>query len=283
MPRKYVKKRVPKRTYRKVKRAMAKKTKLKAKKNMDTKFVKVVWNGLLSPQQGPVGSSLTNYISAFCPLLATSSTEAGVGDVTKQNAYQIHALQYDKVRINSVKLTITPKANVLNMNTAQNEGSYNVSGDNRFHWVIDRDGIAPLSPNEVTPKLLAQYPSYKNYSAMKKASRTYSIKYPRGYWLDTANPFGTGSGAVGDSTMNTLGIFGGHSIYLQNLLEDSGEVFNEPWANWKVEYNCVFCGTKPVGVSIEDGAVVIRSAEKSYSELKPILTQPTDAILSSSG
>lgn len=39
-----------------------------------------------------------------------------------------------------------------------------------------------------------------------------------------------------------LGLQGGVTIYAENILEDSGEVYNEPWASVLVEHNIVFQG-----------------------------------------
>jgi len=211
-------------TMAKAKKMVTKQRKQKAKRNMDTYFLKTKSEVVIIPSQGV---SVANYVYASF-LLNSSGTDAT--SYTQNAEFKLWALQYDKFRVNSVKVTVIPKANVLDQQGAQNDGAFNVTGDGWIHTVIDRDGVGPSSK-----ALLSRYPSYRKYSVMKPFTRSYSIRYPTGIWLDCDAP--------ATFTMNKeLGLTGGFTMYGENFLEDNYEAFNEPWATVLVEYNIVFQG-----------------------------------------
>ena len=208
----------------KAKQVVTKNRKAKAKKNMDTFFLKTKNMVIVTPVQG---GTVANYIYAQFTL-----------DPTGQNAqmytgnaeFQLYRLQYDKFRVNSVKVTVTPKANVFDQANNNNDAQLNTLGDGLIHTCLDRNSIAPSSR-----VVISRYPSYRKYSVLKPFSRSYSIKYPTGVWLDCASP----------NTFNLateLGLRGGITMYAENILEDNYEVTNEPWATIVVEYNIVFQG-----------------------------------------
>jgi len=209
----------------KAKRMVTKNRKAKAKRNMDTYFLKTKTNVTLSPSQGGVASNFIYRVYNLDP------TEAGDSALYLKNAeFALWKLQYDKFRVNSVKVTVVPKANILDQAVAQNDGQFNTSGDGLVHTCIDRDGPAPSST-----AIIMRYPSYRKYSILKPFTRTYAIKYPTGVWIDC--------GAPGQFSMATeLGLKGSITLYAENILEDTLEVFNEPWATVSVEYNIVFQG-----------------------------------------
>jgi len=215
---------------KKAKKMITKLHKTKAKKNMDTFFLKCKTTALLTPTQGVATS---NYYYGWYPLLQATGT--GIGTNSEFNLYR---LQYDKVRVNSVKITITPKANVFDQGNAQNDTSYTLTGDGAIHTAIDRDGPAPSSTAAIS-----RYPSYRKYSVMKKFSRSFSVKYPTGVWLDCQNVFGN------QSLIDQLGLAGSITVYGENFVEDKLELYNEPWAEVLIEYNCVFQGKTSASLS----------------------------------
>lgn len=207
---------------------VTKDNKRKAKKNMDTHFVKVKVSAAFVPVQG---IQTSNYIYSTLPLLDFDN-QTGYG-IKNCPEFLLWASMYDKFRINSVKWTVTPKANVFDAANANNDTNYNLTGDGMVHEVIDRDGGAPSNI-----AVLSKYPSYRKHSLQSKWSREYKVTYPTGIWLDCQNPYDTDMRA----TFKQLGLNGGLTLYGENLIEDNLEVFNEPWANVLIEYNIVFQG-----------------------------------------
>jgi len=144
-----------------------------------------------------------------------------------------NCLQYDRWRIHSVTVSVVPRFNVLDAATAQNDGSYVLSGDGLVHTVLDRDGNGPQNIGQ-----MQRYASYKSYSTLKKFSRTYAVKYPKDVWFDCQR-LGTNDG---DNARNNIGLQGTITLYAENFLEDNYELLNEPWATVKLSYNISFQG-----------------------------------------
>jgi len=176
------------------------------------------------PQQGV---SVANYVYTTIPLFAQASD---IG-FFKNAQFQLYKKLYDQYRVVSVSVRVKPKANVLDQQNAQNEAN-TAHGDGLIHSVIDRDG--PASMNVQT---LTRYPSYKKHSVLKPFSRSYSVKWPSDTWLTTNETFPDSVALV-----KQIGGLGGIYIYGENLLEDSGEVFNEPYASIEVLYKVIFRG-----------------------------------------
>lgn len=227
MPPRYRKsKKARKPTLKRAKRIVGKVHKAKAKKNMDTFFFKSKVTAAIIPSQGNIVTGPANYIYNSFTL-----DPAGAGSAyTNNSEFQLYRSMYDKFRVNSVRVTFTPKANVLDQANNNNDTQYNTTGDGMVHHVVDRDSIAPSSIARMT-----RYPSYRKTSVLKKFTRTYSVKYPMGVWIDCDAPSQF-------SLSRELGLEGGVTIYAENILEDSGEVYNEPWASVLVEHNIVFQG-----------------------------------------
>lgn len=240
MPRRLRSRAPRKPTMARAKRMVGKVRKAKAKKNMDTFFLRAQTQVLAFPVQGV---AVSNYLALFFDLTNPTASQG----VTQNAEFNLYRQLYDKVRINSIKIKVTPKANVFSQAEAQNDSAYTLSGDGLVHTAIDRDGPAPYSIARIS-----RYGSYKKYSVMKPFTRSYSVKYPTGVWLDTANIYS-------DTTLMTrLGLTGGITLYAENLVEDRLELFNEPWAQIQIEYNCVFQGKTTASLSVaEDGTVIV--------------------------
>lgn len=249
-------KRVGKKTYNKVKSMMAKQTKAKAKKSMDTKFVQCVTNFTLVPQQG---ATVANYIYNNFQLLADPTQALAV---TGTEEFKIHQAMYDKVRINSIRIVVTPKANTMDATRAQADTNYTLIGDGLVHSAIDRDGTLPWASSGTSMiSAWQQYSSYKPFSQLKKFSRSYSVRYPTGIWLDAQNLFE-------DTTLlKRLGLTGCIGLYSQNFVEDRNEILNEPYASVAVYYNCVFQGQKAMLQSVDaSGNVIFTPVESTVDD-----------------
>jgi len=231
-------------TMKKAKQMVTKLHKKKAKKNMDTFFLRAKVQDTLVPSQGVL---VANYLYRHLPLMDAASPLS----VTNIPEFNLYRVQYDKVRINSVHIVVTPKANVLDVAAAQNDAAYMVNGDGLIHTVIDRDSGAPSNI-----AALERYPSYRAYSQRKKFSRSYGITWTPGIWLDCQNIYQ-------DTTLlNRMGCFGGITLYGENFMEDQLEITNEPWAKVEVYYNCVFQGKTSASLTVsDDGSITLRPHE----------------------
>lgn len=221
----------------KAKKMVTKAKKAKAKKNMDTFFLRCKQLVTLTPGQG---GAVSNYVYQNFSMDPTGNGAITYIDNAEFNLFR---LQYDKFRVNSVTIKVTPKANVLDMANAQNDGSYNTTGDGLWHTCIDRDSTAASSK-----AIISRYPSYRKYSLLKGFSRSYSIKYPTGVWIDCSQP-GTFSMA------KELGLKGSITLYAENILEDNFEIVNEPVCQVEIYYNIVFQGKVSTTLSaVYDGS-----------------------------
>lgn len=212
-------------TMAKAKRMVTKQRKVKAKKNMDTYFLKTKTLSNVVPIQA-ILPGVSNYVYLAYNLDPTSSSAQYLSNAE----FNLWRLQYDKFRVNTVRIHVKPKANVFDQANAQNDASLNVTGDGLIHTAVDRDSNAP---NSIA--LMSRYPSYKAYSVMKPFTRSYSVKYAPGIWIDCDSPATFELGKA-------MGLGGGITIYAENVLEENYEIFNEPWAEITIEYNIVFQG-----------------------------------------
>lgn len=204
----------------KAKKVVTKVHKRRAAKNMDTFFLKAKTVMNVVPAQGV---TVANYSYGLAQLLG--------GNLLTNSEFNFYALQYDRFRVNSVTIKWTPKANVLDQASGQDDTKYNVTGDGMIHTCIDRDAQAPSSIAAIS-----RYPSYRKFSIMKKWSRTYKAVYPLGTWLDCQNP------TQNTQVINTLGLAGNVTWYAENFLEDNYELWNEPVAEISLEWNVVYQG-----------------------------------------
>lgn len=239
----------------KAKRMVTKQRKAKAKKNMDTFFFKSKVTALITPLQGV---AVANYIYSVFTLDPTGSPFTG--SYMSNAEFNLYRGMYDKFRVNSVKVTFTPKANVLDQNVANQDATLNLTGDGMIHHCVDRDGPAPSNVARVS-----RYPSYRKTSVLKKFSRTYSIKYPTGIWIDCDSP-------ATFSMTKELGLSGGVTIYAENILEDNYEVWNEGWASVLVEHSIVFQGkTSGTLAGVYDGAGELTGVTVGFTTNDPNL------------
>jgi len=209
---------------KKAQNMVTKNRKVKAKKNMDTFFLKARTVGNLVPTQGV---QVANYLYNTFTL---SGNQVSTMSYINNAEFNLYRLQYDKFRVNSVMVKVVPKANVLDQTAGQNDAAFNLVGDGMWHTVIDRDGNGP---SNITA--LSRFPSYRKYDNKKPWSRSYSIKYPIGVWMDCQNPSNF-------DMDKSLGQQGGITIYGENFLEDNFEAYNEPVGEIEVTYNIVFQG-----------------------------------------
>lgn len=258
----YGKRRGKKPSMAKAKRMVAKQHKAKAKRNADTFFFKAKYTGAITPQQG---TTVSNYVY-FNPSLMDNSAP---WNVTNNSEFRLYAALYDKVRINSIRVTYTPKANVLDQTIGQNDSAYTLTGDGMIHTAIDRDG--PISANIAR---MMRMPSYRKFSVMKKFSRTYAIRWPTGTWLDCQAL----AYSSADQLLSRIGCFGSICLYAENLIEDKLEIFNEPLADILVEYNCVFQGKTSASLSVDlSGNILIKPDTAT-----PVVPSPTFQLLTGS-
>lgn len=244
-------------TTKKAKAIVTKIHKRKAKKNMDTFFFKATASVTITPKQGV---TVANYIYSQFALMDSSASYG----VTQNAEFNLYRQLYDKVRINSIKVRIVPKANMLTQVEAQNENQLNVQGSGMYYTAIDRDGQAPSNVAAII-----RYPSVRRTNVLKPVTRTYKITWPTSVWLDTASIYSE------QDMLQRMGCFGGVTLYGENVLEENLELFNEPFAAVELEWNCVFQGKTSASLSLaEDGSVCVKAHDTitnlEQSDVTPI-------------
>lgn len=244
-------------SYAKAKKVVAKVHKKQKSKNMDT-FALTAKNIVqLVPVQG---LTVANYIYNFFSLIDNSTTAYSL---FKNAEFIMYKNMYDQFRVNGVMIKCVPKANVLDQAYNQMDGTFTNNGDGVIHTVLDRDSGTPWNIPSLT-----RYPSYKKFNFKKSWSRKYNITWPKGLWLDCSSPFE-------DTTLlNRLGGFGGIGIYAENLLEEVGELVNEPVADVHIYYQVVFRGKTNTSLTLnDDGSVSIAQLDlgerPAYSTVVP--------------
>lgn len=251
--------RPPRKAMRKAKRAMANKKKRQARTGGDTFFLRARTTASIVPTQG---ATVSNYISQYWKLIDVVATTG----VTQNSEFGLYAQLYDRVRINRMRIRITPKANVLDQVNAQNENQLNVSGDGMVHTIVSRDDDS----YSTSIARLQRVTSYKRYSLLKPFTRTYGITYPKGIWLDCQNVNSN------PALLAQIGALGGVGLYAENVLEENLELFNEPWAAVEITYDCVFQGKAGSALSLTDDGKVCVS--------KPVFENyPLSAVVAVSG
>ena len=206
--------------------------------NKDTFSVQLRSTGTIVPTQGIVAA---NYFYTTIPLMGTT---IDIG-VTQNAEFKLYKNMYDQVRINSVHIKVTPKANVLSQSEATNDAALNLKGDGIVHTVIDRDNL----PSTQVSRLI-RYPSYKAYSVMKTFTRDYAITWGRDEWLDTEDLY------ADMNYLRRMGALGGIYLYAENLLENGGELLNEPWGQIEVTYGVVFRGKVQSSLAVNEAGDV---------------------------
>lgn len=221
---------------------------------MDTFFLKAKVNGMCVPAQGV---TVANYIASFWKLLDQNSA---VG-VYNNAEFRLFSQLYDRVRVNSITIKWTPKANVMSAFDAQDQSIKTNNGDGLVHTVVLRDDDG----YQQSIARLSRTGGYKPFSILKKWQRSYSITYPKGVWLDCQNIFSD------NTLLERLGGFGGIGIYGENFMEDSGELFNQPIAAVELTYNCVFQGKIMTNLGFDGDQITLTKPE-------PTPYTPTDLV-----
>lgn len=239
----------------KAKKIVAKSQAKKRFKQLDTYFLRAKMNVLLTPTQGV---SVANYLQAWFPLsLSTSSY-----DWTKSADYVSLKYQYDQVRVNKIKVVVTPRANVFDQANAQNDANLTLVGDGLIHTAIDRDSQTPTNVPALT-----RYGSYQKYSLNKKFTRVYGVKWPKGVWLDC------GSEYADPNILKEIGALGGIGMYAENFPEDKLEVWNEPYANATIYYDLVLRGkiTPNTGTDASGNVILYRPSDINIAPASPAI------------
>lgn len=257
------------RMYRKAKKAVANRKKIRAKKNLDTFFLKARVLGVCAPSQGV---TVANYFSSFWQLLDPISA---VG-VTQNAEFNLYKNLYDKVRVNSITVKFTAKANVNTAFDNQDDALKINNGDGKIHTVVlrDNDGYA------TNISRLSRMPSYRGVSVLKNWMRKYTITYPPNVWLDCQNIYSD------ETLLERLGCYGGIGAYGENFMEDVSEVLNEPIGSVEITYNCVFQGKVLTSLTFNEGSVTVSSLPTivyAPTPLKNIQGTIADTVIDLSG
>lgn len=241
--------------FKKAQKVVAKAQAKKRTKNMDTQFLRVKFTGQLIPKQG---TTVTNYLNYWQPLCVSGS--AGGFDWRTAADYTVLKYQYDQVRVNRMKIVLTPKANVFDAANAQNDANLTLLGDGMIHSAVDRD-----SPTPSSVAAMSRYASYQRKSLLKKVVRTYSVKWPVSTWLDC------GSEQNGNNTglLQSIGAFGGVGFYAEDIVEDKWELYNEPYCQITVYFDLVLRGKITPNTGLDASGNVILYAPSTIPHCAP--------------
>lgn len=241
MARRY-RKRVAKKSGKKVRKAA------KARENnMDDHRMVMKLSGQIIPQQGGNISNLVyTYWSPSSVLLTPQQSMPFVLGAE----FQLYRNLYDQYRVNSVTLTIIPRATQTDSTVlAYNSDNKNITqGKGVFYTVEDRDGIAPGNISA-----LKKYASVKQHKITSRVTRTYLVKYgSNNLFFDCQDPSGL------QDIARSLGLNGGITVYAESLPELAGIVITAPWADVEVSYNVTFRGKSIVKLTPNvDGSVTV--------------------------
>lgn len=208
----------------------------------------------MSPYQG---ATVTNYIKSFFSPFSPSGN-ARLRDMPEFNLF---ANMYDRYRIDSVSIRIIPRVNV---NTAAVTASSSYNNSNAVYYVtMDRDSVAPSSIVQ-----LKRYKSTRVLSQLKGCRTTYSVKWPKGFWLDTTSDR---EPTQNNPIANSIGLIGGITVYGENFTERAGSVSNYIWADCEVSYRVAFQTYNPQSLSLDEvGNVSIAKGSDDDDSQKPI-------------
>lgn len=221
-----------------IKNHLSKRAYLSGTDSINKKFI---CSATVAPTQGV---TVSNYLYNFFPLWDQNS---GIPTLLTQNAeFLLNCKLYDRWRPRGITVTFKPHANVLDGALNQND-SYNFSGDGLLHTVVDRNS----APNSGDIATFMRYGSHMSKPITKSQTRSYFIKLPMNVWWNCANQAGVQPLYV--SNYGGYGVQGGVGFYAENLLEDTGELWNEPIGVYTITYHIEFSGkTLPKVLSTVD-------------------------------
>lgn len=232
--------------------------------------VACLWTGTLAPVQG---ATVTNYIStAFTPF----ATEAGLWKTQKFLA--LRSL-FDSFRVTYMKVTLTPRGNVLDSHLdnmppiaadggdLNNVNNYNVM----YTTAIDRDAGGQHPANMA---VMTGYSSLERHRLTEVATRNYTFKYSPDQWFNantTTPPDPLASPQIQGGFAATVLVYG------ENFPEPAGSITNSFYFDVQVEYGVVFRGpTLTVKGITTDGDVIL--AGPSSTPVPPAPTVPVPEV-----
>jgi len=241
------------RAYRK-KGGMRKKMVKKAKKarararenNMDNHTVVHKLSGSITPQQG---LTVSNYIYTYWTPCAKVLSPPQSNQLLLSSAFGLYRNMYDQYRVNSVTVTLIPRANVVDaiLLVQQNDSAQITQGKGVYYSCEDRDGIAPGLVGA-----LNKMASVKVHKLTSRMTRTYRPNNAKNLWFDCQDPAGLTEPA------KAAGYFGGITIYGESLPELLGQLANSVWADCEVSYSVTYRGKSMTSLTVnEDGSVTV--------------------------
>ena len=204
----------------------------------------------LAPGQGV---TVSNYIRSFVSL-APGATASSLSWSTNPECRLFRSM-YDRFRINSVTAKIIPRANVqLAIGVG---GSSQNNSQGVYYVAMDRDSVVGGAVNQIR-----RLKSAKCHSQLKGCSMTYKIKTPKGVTWDTLSDFDVPGGGT-RNMMESLGIYGGITIYGENFPENADRILNNIWADMELSYNLTFYSYSPRDIQYdpETDTVTVRQTD----------------------
>lgn len=209
----------------------------------------------LTPGQGVL---VSNYIRSF--VSPQPGATSGTLSWSTNPECRLFRSMYDRFRINSISIRIVPRANVqLSIGVG---GSSQNNSQGMYYVGFDRDSVGPSSVIQ-----MKRLKSTKAYSQLKGCRHTYSIKYPKGVTWDTLADYDSPESGT-RNMMQSLGIYGGITIYGENFPENADRILNNTWADMELSYNMTFYSYSPRDIQYdpETDQVTIRQTDEPEGE-----------------
>jgi len=254
MPRKYARR---PRKMRKSKKSPLSKAKKSA--NLDVYKFQIKQSFTLTPTQG---ATVSNYFNVMVSPAPGDGIGAQSGALKVSTEFALYRQMFDQFRVLGVTMKVMPKVTVSEtaaMTLAS--GTDMTVGKCVYYTIIDRDGTVPSSISAIN-----KYSSRKVHKTTSSVTRSYNVNYEgKNTWFDCQN--------VNDmpDIQKSLGLWGGISVYAESLPEQTGTLFNLPWADVEIVYRLAFRGKSLVGVAVgDDGTVTLKQPDLTI--LDPVLT-----------
>lgn len=222
----------------------------------------------IKPSQG---LTVTNYIKYFVSPYSPISSYS----LSNLAEWRLWAAMYDRFRVTKVHFTIKPRIDNINQMAVTGSASNQTNDSSGVYYVTwDRDGPAPSNVTQ-----LKRYRSTRFYSQTKGCSHSYSVRWPKGFWLDTLADASPSTANSNYPMSQQIGLGGGMTIYGENITEKSGQFVNYIWADIEVTYTCAFQTYNPRSITVDEfGSVKLRLENEADDEDRAILQLSTEQV-----
>lgn len=250
-----IRKRMPRRRFRKGARKMALKRAI-TNKNQNTFSTACKWNAGITITPGPGGSGPTNY------LYFTSSALTGTASLQYTREHVLFSKIYDQYRVTGVTMKFIPAFNVANIADALEFGQESQV----LYSSWDMDSALPSSSAAIQTLR-----STRKHNIRRPFKRTFRYTYKDNSWLDTGSTYDV---APPVSNWVSKGLYGNFGFYGENLPYPTTEAITV--GQIEVIYHVVYRGQRLVNVSQdESGQILLGNPEPTMKPTSDLVVTTT--------